>query len=49
MDDDVDTDDDQLRVAYKHVIKELGDGMKMFSRNKKNVRNIHYINDRNLL
>ncbi len=40
MDDDVETDDEQLKVAYRHVIKELGEGIRMFTRNKKNVRNL---------
>ena len=43
MDDDVETDDEQLRVANRHVIKELGEGLKMFSRNRKNVRNLNNI------
>ncbi len=44
MDDDVETDDEQLRVAFRHVIKELGEGLKMFGRNKKNVRNMTALN-----
>ncbi len=40
MDDDVATDEEQLRVAYRHVMKELSEGIKLFSRNRKNVRNI---------
>ncbi len=40
MDDDIETDDEQLKVAFRHVIKELGEGLKMYLRNKKNVRNM---------
>lgn len=40
MDDDVETDDDQLHAAKRHVQRELGDGQKDFKKNKKNVRNI---------
>lgn len=39
MDDDVETDDDQLNAAKRHVQKELGEGIKSFKKNKKFVRN----------
>jgi hypothetical protein len=40
MDDDVETDDDQLNAAKKHVQRELQDGIKSFKKNKRFVRNL---------
>jgi hypothetical protein len=40
MDDDVETDEDQLRAADRHIIRELGDGIRYYVKNKKNVRNL---------
>lgn len=47
MDDDVNTDDDQLRYAGKHCLQELKEGLRSFARNKYNTRNYkkyHYKN-----
>jgi len=39
MDDDVETDLDQLKAAERHIHRELGEGIKFYLKNKKNVRN----------
>jgi hypothetical protein len=44
MDDDVETDDDQLDAANSHVQRELGEGIRSFKRNKRSLRNIHLLN-----
>jgi hypothetical protein len=40
MDDDVETDDDQLGAAGRHIMRELGDGVRAYIKNKRNVRNL---------
>jgi hypothetical protein len=45
MDDDVETDTDQLSTAGRHVFKEIGEGIKVYSKNPKNVRNITLLKD----
>jgi hypothetical protein len=44
MDDDVDTDEDQLQAAGRHIMKELGEGIRAYEKNKRNVRNLHLRN-----
>lgn len=39
MDDDVETDEDQLNAAKRHVLRELQEGIKSFKKNKRHVRN----------
>jgi hypothetical protein len=43
MDDDVETDEDQLRAADRHTSRELGDGIRYYLKNKNNVRNINLL------
>lgn len=45
MDDDIETDDDQLRAAHKHITKEFEEGIKAYKKNKKNVRNLSLLKD----
>lgn len=47
MDDDVETDEDQLKAADRHIIRELGDGIRYFIKNKNNVRNLALITGSN--
>jgi len=44
MDDDVETDEDQLYAADRHIIREVGEGIRSFIKNRKNVRNYAMIN-----
>jgi hypothetical protein len=39
MDDDVETDDDQLYSALRHINKEMAEGIRYYTKNKKNLRN----------
>jgi hypothetical protein len=39
MDDDVETDEDQLYSALRHINKEMAEGIRYYAKNKKNVRN----------
>lgn len=40
MDDDVETDDDQLKAADRHIMREIGEGIRTYVKNRKNVRNL---------
>ena len=40
MDDDVETDEEQLILSNRHVMKELGEGLRSYTRNVNNVRNM---------
>ncbi len=41
MDDDIETDDEQLRFAARFVHKELINGVKIYKKDTNCVRNIH--------
>jgi hypothetical protein len=43
MDDDIETDEDQLYSAARHISKEMAEGIRYFTKNKKNVRNMSLI------
>ena len=45
MDDDVETDEDQLNAAERHIKREVGEGIRSFIKNKKNVRNFSFLNN----
>lgn len=45
MDDDVETDSEQLYAAGRHIMKELGEGIVLFNKNRKNVRNITLVDE----
>lgn len=45
MDDDIETDNDQLRMAHNHINRELNHGWKHFRTNKNYVRNISRLKD----
>ena len=44
MDDDVETDEDQLNAADRHIKREIGEGIRSFIKNRKNVRNFTFLN-----
>ncbi len=43
MDDDVETDEDQLRAADRHTSRELGEGIRYFMKSRSNVRNFNIL------
>jgi hypothetical protein len=40
MDDDVETDSEQLQAATRHILREINEGIRGYFKNKKNVRNL---------
>jgi hypothetical protein len=47
MDDDVETDEEQLILSNRHVIKELGEGLRLYRKDVNNVRNKKFLKYKN--